>query len=70
MHWELALTPEQDTIFKNDHFNPTWSKYATDDRINLELAQDFMDNLLQPSAEAQAEMDSSAADTDNSNYLL
>jgi hypothetical protein len=50
--WEFTVTPDQYTIFKQEHFEPTWQKYNTDGRINLELAQDFVDYLLKPTPEA------------------
>jgi hypothetical protein len=44
--WEFTVTPEQYAVFKQDHFDKTWKQYSTDDKINFELAQDFVDNLI------------------------
>lgn len=53
--WEFTVTPDQYSVFKHDHFDKTWQQYSTDGRINLELAQDFVDHLIQPTPEASAE---------------
>ena len=53
--WEFTVTPEQYAVFKQDHFDKTWQQYSTDGRINLELAQDFVDHLIQATPEASAE---------------
>ena len=53
--WEFTVTPEQYSVFKQDHFDKTWTQYNTDGRINLELANDFVDHLIQATPEASAE---------------
>ena len=62
--WDFTATPEQQTLFQQTHFNPTWDKFNTDGVMNLELAQDFVDSLLSPTTEAQSLMDQESQPSD------
>ena len=40
--WDISLTEEGETAFKKNHFEPTWSKFAKDDKIMYDQTQSFL----------------------------
>ena len=40
--WDISLTEEGETAFKNNHFEPTWTKFAKDGKVAYDETPKFL----------------------------